>query len=69
MKQKEQLARGGGLNIEILGEAHILQIFEVTEKGNKKQAKRQIQIAGSRVYEGEINDHMKYRIFRDGELI
>jgi translation initiation factor IF-2 len=36
MNQKEELARGGGLNIEILGEAHILQIFDVTEKGNKK---------------------------------
>jgi translation initiation factor IF-2 len=40
MKQKEELARGGGLNIEVLGEAHILQIFEVTDKGNKKLAKR-----------------------------
>lgn len=39
MKQKELNAQGKGKSIEVIGEAHILQIFEITEGGGRKSEK------------------------------
>ena len=70
VKQREQLAKGKGSNLEIKGEAHVLQIFNVTEPGLKKGSpKRVIQVAGSRVHDGEMDNSLKYRIIRNDECL
>ena len=71
MNQKEQLAQGKGKSIEVIGEAHILQIFEISEGGGRKKGanSKTVQVAGSRVQEGEVNNKQKYRLVREGEIL
>mgnify|MGYP003695084703 CR=1 FL=1 len=51
------MAQGKGKSIEVVGEAHVLQIFEISEGGGRKKGanSKTVQVAGSRVQEGEIN--------------
>lgn len=70
MKKKEELSRGRGKALEIVGEAHVLQIFNVKVDGAKKGSpKKQMKIAGSRVHDGEIDAHLKYRLMREDECL
>jgi len=70
VNQRETLSKGKGLNLEIRGEAHVMQIFNVTEPGLKKGSpKRQVIVAGCRVHDGEVAKDLKYRIMRNNDCI
>ena len=56
--------------MEIYGEAEIAKIFSVTDTSKKKGGgKKQIQVAGSRVMDGELNKYQNFRIMRGGMCI
>ena len=44
-----------GINLEIIGEASVLKIFNVTESSKKGRGKKVVPVAGSRVNEGELD--------------
>lgn len=70
MKQKDAKKGEDGRQLEIFGEAHVAQIFKVTDQGPKKGSpKRMIQVAGSRVHDGQLSMHHKYRIIRNDMVI
>ena len=50
-------------NVDILGEANVLQAFMVTEK-NKK-----IPVAGCRCFKGQLNRKKRFKVIRNEEVI
>ena len=54
------------MNIDILGTATVAQIFKV--KDLKSKVPKMVQVAGSRVTQGEIERKYKYRVMR-GERV
>ena len=57
-------------DLEILGEALVQQIFEITMPGPKKGSpKRIVQVAGARVNDGELDRNLKYRVLRNNFCI
>jgi translation initiation factor IF-2 len=70
IKEKQKLKSHRGMQIEATGEAHVHQIFKVTESGPKKGSpKRHITVAGCQVVEGDIDRRMRFRLLRNDELI
>ena len=53
------------MNIEILGEAQVAQIFKVKDVKKNKM----IAVAGSRVVSGEIERKFKYRVVRGDKVL
>jgi len=51
------------IELSVIGEAEIDQLFEVTAKGKKKF------IAGSKVFNGIISIKEKCRIVRNGKIV
>ena len=64
-RQQDEMSRGRGAHLEILGEAEVLQMFEIGGSSKKGGQKKGTKIAGSRVSEGEIDSFNKYRIMRN----
>ena len=65
IKLKEAKARGETKSKEIVGQANIMQTFNVTSTKGKKEA----TVFGSRVFEGELTAKAKYQVVRDDEVI
>jgi len=63
MDVKEELKQESGwaANVEVLGTAHVSQIFKIKDTSDKKGKVKILDIAGSRVTYGELERKYKYR--------
>jgi translation initiation factor IF-2 len=68
VNRRDKEAFGRDANIEVVGQAHVQQIFQVTEQ-ERKGVKKMTKVAGSRVEEGVIDNSLQFRVLRNDEVL